>query len=93
MNGLAKAYYVWNQPCKGAKGINKIHTKDGREMSLEAWEREASEMINKFHLTDLLERIEEYVQANCIWVKKGELRQYSMNCLLKGTYKKWSGFV
>lgn len=93
MNEMSKAYYVWNMPRKGTKGIQKIHTKDGHEFLPEEWEKICLEMITKADLRDLLEQIEEHVQKNCLWVKNDELRRYSIDCLLKGSYKHWDDFV
>ena len=94
MRGLAKAYYVWKSPSKGdiRKPIELIHTKDGREIARDEWCRIALEMIIQCDLSDLLKQIEEYVQKNCLWVKTSELREYSIDCLLKGSYKKWDDF-
>ena len=94
MQGLAKAFYVWQSPCKGdtKKSVEFIRTRDGREIARDEWCRIAYEMITQGDLSDLLRQIEEYVQKNCMWVKTNELREYSMDCLIKGSYKKWDNF-
>ena len=95
MQGLAKAFYVWQSPCKGdtKKPVEFIYTRDNREIARDEWCRIALEMITQADLSDLLRQIEEYVQKNCMWVKTTELREYSMDCLLKGSYKKWDDFM
>lgn len=95
MNGLAKAYYIWQSPSKGdtKKPVEFICTRDGRKIARNEWCNIAFEMITQADLSDLLRRIEEYVQVSCIWVKNSELREYSMDCLLKGSYKYWNDFV
>ena len=95
MNGLAKAYYVWRSPSKGdtKKPVEFIHTKDGREIARDEWCRIALEMITERDMSDLLKQIEEHVQKNCLWVKTGELQEYSMDCLLKGSFKHWNDFA
>lgn len=97
MQGLAKAYYIWKSPTKAEiaekkKHIEYVHTRDGREMPIDEWEQKCLEMITQADLSDLLKQIEEYVQHNCLWVKTGELRSYSMDCLIKGSYRHWSDF-
>lgn len=94
MRGLAKAYFVWRPPSKGdtRKPIEFIHTRDGRELARDEWRRIAREMITECDLNDLLRRIEEYVQKSCPWVKTDELQEYSMDCLLKGSFKHWDDF-
>lgn len=100
MQGLAIGYYIWSQPVRYVdgkfikdKGIDKIHTRDGREMFIEEWEREATHLITQADSIDLLTQIEEYVQRNCLWVNKADLRRYSMDCLLGDAYKHWRDFV
>ena len=95
MTGMVKAFYVWQSPSRGEtkKPIEYIHTRDGRTIERGEWCRIALEMIIQADLIGLLHQIEEYVQANCLWLKKGEILQYSMDCLLKGAYKHWDDFV
>lgn len=98
MQGLAKAYYVWQSPTKAEiskkkKHIEYVHTRDGREMPIDEWEQKCLEMITQADLSDLLRQIEEYVQHKCLWVRIGELRRYSMDCLIKGSYKHWDDFM
>ena len=95
MTGMAKAFYVWQSPSRGEtkKPIEYIHTRDGRTIERGEWCRIALEMIIQADLSDLLGQIEEYVQHNCLWVKNGELREYSMDCLIKGSYKHWDDII
>lgn len=95
MRGMAKAFYVWQSPSRGEtkKPIEYVHTKDGRTIERGEWLRICLEMITQADLRPLLEQIEEYVQRNCLWVKNGELEEYSMDCLLKGSYKHWDDFI
>ena len=95
MRGLAKAFYVWQAPSRGdnRKPIEYVHTRDGRTIERGQWCIECLEMITQADLRPLLEQIKEYVQRNCLWVKKGELEEYSMNCLLNGSYKHWDDFI
>ncbi len=94
MKGLAKAYYVWQSPCKGEqrKPVEYIHTQDGRTIPRDEWCKIALETIIQADLSDLLKQIEEYTQKHCLWVKMGDLREYSMDCLLKGSFKHWDDF-
>lgn len=95
VKGLAKAFYVWQTPSKGdnKKPVEYICTKDGKIIKRDEWCRIALDMITQGDLSDLLRQIEEYVQKNCLWVKTSELREYSMDCLLKGSYKHWDDFI
>ena len=98
MQGLAKAYYVWQSPTKaelaeGKKHIEFVLTKDGRKMPVEEWEQKCLEMIIQGDSSGFLKRIEEYVHHNFLWVKKGEIRRFSIDCFLKGSYKHWKDFM
>ena len=93
-NGLAKAYFIWQTPSKNDmhKKVEYVRTKDGREISRVEWNKKAFEMITEADLRGLLEEVEEYVSVSCPWVKKSHIREYSMDCILKGSYKKWNDF-
>lgn len=103
MQGLAIAFYVWKQNVtynkqtfkfeKSIKGIDLIHTCDGRELGLSEWEELALKYVAEADLSDLLSQIEEYVKNNCKWLKKGEIRRYALDCLLHESYKKWNDFM
>lgn len=59
MQGLGKAYYVWQSPSKGEKAHTLyVHTKDGREMPLNEWERKCRETIINADLDYLIPLIE-----------------------------------
>lgn len=98
MNGLAKAYFVWQSPTKSElaekkKHIEYVRTRDGRTIPIDEWVSIALVNFEKNSKMELLNAIEEYVQRNCLWVKQKELRRYSIDCLLKESYKQWDDFI
>ena len=100
---LAIAFYTWRQGVtynkqtykfeKTNKGVDYIHTRDGREVTLAEWEELALKYVTEADLSDLLSQIEEYVKNNCKWLKKGEIRRYALDCLLHESYKAWDDFM
>ena len=93
MSGLAKAYFLWQTPSSvSEKAVEYVRTRDGRTITRVEWNKKAFEEIKEEHQEKLLEAIEDYVSVSCPWVKSKNIKEYSMDCLLKGSYRHWKDF-
>lgn len=88
--GLSKAYFLWKD--NDHKKIEYVCTRDGKVITRVEWNRRAMEEIKADHQERLLKEIEKYVGVSCPYVKAKNIREFSMDCLLKGSYKKWQDF-
>lgn len=73
-------------------GENFIETKRGliRE---DEWTELAFQAVKESDDLPLLRAVEEHVKKHCLWLKKGEIRQYALECVLGGAYKAWDDFT
>lgn len=101
MKDLAIAYFEWHQEItynrhtykfEKGKGIDMIRTRGGELYSPDAWMQAALGYIKKSGKTDLYLQVKEYVIKNHLWLKKGEVIQHSLDCILHESYKHWDDF-
>lgn len=90
--GLSKAYFLWKTKGEDQKKIEYVCTRDGQEITRADWNKLAYAEIKANHKEPLLKEIEKYVSVSCPYVKAKNVKEFSMDCLLRGTYKKWSDF-
>ncbi len=67
---------IWYQ-----MGDGKIKRKD--------WILLAEQAVRDNKDSLLLKAIEAYVYEHCIWLRKEDVRCYSLRCLVDGAYKAW----